>query len=68
MCSPYGSIDVVVLWFQVSITFVCRFLYGDSTTFFALIGISLASGTGILTKDDELEGVCWEIRVRRHIF
>ena len=37
---------------------------GDSAPFFALVGISLASGTGILTKDDELEGVCWEIRVR----
>lgn len=36
---------------------------GDSAPFFALVGISLASGTGILTKDDELEGVCWEIRV-----
>lgn len=35
---------------------------GDSAPFFALVGISLASGTGILTKDDELEGVCWEIR------
>lgn len=36
---------------------------GDSAPFFALVGISLASGTGILTKEDELEGVCWEIRV-----
>ncbi|XP_014233958.1 serine/threonine-protein kinase PINK1, mitochondrial [Trichogramma pretiosum] len=35
---------------------------GDSAPFFALVGISLASGTGILTKEDELEGVCWEIR------
>lgn len=41
-----------------------RFLFGDSTPLFALIGVCLASGTGILTKDDELEGVCWEIRVR----
>ncbi|XP_047101200.1 serine/threonine-protein kinase Pink1, mitochondrial [Schistocerca piceifrons] len=39
-----------------------RLLYGDSAPFFALVGVSLASGTGILTKDDELEGVCWEIR------
>ncbi|KAJ8977930.1 hypothetical protein NQ317_002904 [Molorchus minor] len=37
-------------------------LYGDSGPFFALVGVSLASGTGILTKEDELEGVCWEIR------
>ncbi|XP_014209707.1 serine/threonine-protein kinase PINK1, mitochondrial [Copidosoma floridanum] len=40
-----------------------RLLFGgDSAPFFALVGVSLASGTGILTKDDELEGVCWEIR------
>lgn len=30
--------------------------------FFSLVGCSLASGAGVLTKDDELEGVCWEIR------
>lgn len=41
-----------------------RFLFGDSAPLFALIGVCLASGTGILTKDDELEGVCWEIRVQ----
>lgn len=40
-----------------------RLLFGDSAPFFALVGVSLASGTGILTKDDELEGVCWEIKV-----
>lgn len=40
-----------------------RLLFGDSAPFFALVGVSLASGTGILTKDDELEGVCCEIRV-----
>lgn len=40
-----------------------RLVFGDSAPFFALVGVSLASGTGILTKDDELEGVCWEIRV-----
>ncbi|CAH0557225.1 unnamed protein product [Brassicogethes aeneus] len=39
-----------------------RILYGDSGPFFALVGVSLASGTGILTREDELEGVCWEIR------
>jgi len=40
-----------------------KLVFGDSAPFFALVGVSLASGTGILTKDDELEGVCWEIRV-----
>nr|CAD7441642.1 unnamed protein product [Timema bartmani] len=39
-----------------------RILFGDSAPFFALVGVSLASGTGLLTKDDELEGICWEIR------
>lgn len=39
-----------------------RLVFGDSAPFFALVGVSLASGTGILTKDDELEGVCYEIR------
>ncbi|XP_076233433.1 PTEN-induced putative kinase 1 [Calliopsis andreniformis] len=39
-----------------------RLAFGDSAPFFALVGVSLASGTGILTKEDELEGVCWEIR------
>ncbi|KAG4076149.1 hypothetical protein HA402_011495 [Bradysia odoriphaga] len=39
-----------------------KFLYGDSTPLFALIGVSLATGSGILTRDDELEGVCYEIR------
>ncbi|XP_011633507.2 serine/threonine-protein kinase PINK1, mitochondrial [Pogonomyrmex barbatus] len=39
-----------------------RLVFGDSAPFFALVGTSLASGTGILTKDDELEGVCWEIQ------
>ncbi|XP_036339084.1 serine/threonine-protein kinase PINK1, mitochondrial [Rhagoletis pomonella] len=39
-----------------------KLFYGDSAPFFALVGVSLASGAGVLTKDDELEGVCWEIR------
>lgn len=39
-----------------------RLVFGDSGPFLALVGVSLASGTGILTKEDELEGVCWEIR------
>lgn len=41
-----------------------RLLFGgNSAPFFALVGISLASGTGVLSKEDEVEGVCWEIRV-----
>ncbi|EDV34640.1 uncharacterized protein Dana_GF21424, isoform B [Drosophila ananassae] len=39
-----------------------KLFFGDSAPFFALIGVSLASGAGVLSKEDELEGVCWEIR------
>ncbi|XP_034656407.1 uncharacterized protein LOC117893703 isoform X2 [Drosophila subobscura] len=39
-----------------------KLFYGDSAPFFALIGVSLATGSGVLSKEDELEGVCWEIR------
>lgn len=38
-------------------------MFGDSVPFFAFVGVTLASGTGIITKEEELEGVCWEIRV-----
>jgi PTEN induced putative kinase 1 len=41
-----------------------QLLFGDSRPFFALVGVSIASGAGIITKDDQLEAVCWEIRVR----
>jgi hypothetical protein len=42
--------------------FLNRFAIGDSLPFFSLVGCSLASGNGLLTKEDELEGICWEIR------
>jgi PTEN induced putative kinase 1 len=35
---------------------------GQSAPFLALLGVSLASGTGIVTKEDEVECVCSEIR------
>lgn len=40
-----------------------QLMYGNSRPFFALVGMSLASGNGLLTNDNQLEGVCWEIRV-----
>lgn len=40
-----------------------QLMYGNSRPFFALVGMSLASGNGMLTSDNQLEGVCWEIRV-----
>lgn len=35
---------------------------GNSAPFFALVGVSLASGSGIITKEDEIECVCSEVR------
>lgn len=35
---------------------------GNATPFLALVGVSLASGTGIITKEDEVECVCREVR------
>lgn len=40
-----------------------QLMFGNSRPFFALVGMSLASGNGMLTNDKQLEGVCWEIRV-----
>lgn len=39
-----------------------RFAFGDSLPFFSLVGCSLASGNGFITKEDELESICCEIR------
>ncbi|KAL0277022.1 UNVERIFIED_CONTAM: hypothetical protein PYX00_004451 [Menopon gallinae] len=39
-----------------------RLFHGDSAPFFSLVGVSLASGGGLLTKDDESEGICREVR------
>ncbi|XP_023345102.1 serine/threonine-protein kinase PINK1, mitochondrial [Eurytemora carolleeae] len=36
---------------------------GNPAPFFALVGVALASGSGIITKEDEVEGVCQEIRL-----
>eukprot|EP00090_Calanus_glacialis_P017368 TRINITY_DN27057_c0_g1_i5.p1 TRINITY_DN27057_c0_g1~~TRINITY_DN27057_c0_g1_i5.p1 ORF type:complete len:416 (+),score=147.86 TRINITY_DN27057_c0_g1_i5:140-1387(+) len=35
---------------------------GNSAPFLALVGVSLASGSGIITKEDEIESICYEIR------
>ncbi|CAL8147778.1 unnamed protein product [Orchesella dallaii] len=40
-----------------------RLMYGDSRPFFALVGVSLAAGTGgMLTQESEFDNLCWEIR------
>lgn len=36
--------------------------HGNSAPFLALLGVSLASGSGLITKEDELECVCKEVR------
>lgn len=41
-----------------------RLTFGDSLPFLSLVAVNLASGNGVLTKEDELEGLCWEIRVK----
>ena len=35
---------------------------GNSAPFLALLGVSLASGSGIISKELEVEQICWEIR------
>lgn len=35
---------------------------GNSAPFLSLLGVSLASGSGIVTKEDEIESICFEIR------
>ena len=40
-----------------------RLLFGNSAPFLAFVGVSLASGNGIITEEDELEAACWKIRV-----
>lgn len=44
-----------------------RLLFGNSAPFLAFVGINLASGTSIVTEEEELEAACWGIRVC-HIF
>ncbi|XP_050442704.1 serine/threonine-protein kinase Pink1, mitochondrial [Adelges cooleyi] len=39
-----------------------QLMFGNSRPFFALVGMSLASGNGVITNDNQLDGVCWEIR------
>lgn len=40
-----------------------RLLYGNAAPFLAFVGVNLASGTSIITEEDELEAACWGIRV-----
>lgn len=40
-----------------------RLLFGNAAPFLAFVGVNLASGTSIITEEDELEAACWGIRV-----
>ena len=42
---------------------VFQLCLGNSAPFLALVGVSLASGSGLITKEDELECVCREVRL-----
>ena len=35
---------------------------GNSAPFLSLLGVSLASGSGLIAKEVEIESVCYEIR------
>lgn len=39
-----------------------RLLFGNGAPFLAFVGVNLASGTSIVTEEDELEAACWGIR------
>ncbi|XP_034237683.1 serine/threonine-protein kinase PINK1, mitochondrial [Thrips palmi] len=39
-----------------------RLLFGNAAPFLAFVGVNLASGTSIITEEDELEAACWGIR------
>ena len=41
--------------------FLFQLCLGNSAPFLALVGVSLASGSGLITKEDELECVCREV-------
>lgn len=46
-----------------------RMLFGGNPSqFFALVGTSLATENGVINKEVEFEGMCWEIRVSVAVF
>ena len=57
------------LWSEVKRRATKRIIFGETATFFALVGVTLSdSEQGILTKSDEVEALCGNIRVSIFIF
>ena len=58
------------LWSEVKKRTTKRLIYGESAPYFALVGVTLVSGSqqGILTKNDEVEALCGNIRVSIIVF
>jgi len=52
------------LWSEARRRATKRLVYGESAPFFALVGVTLVSGSqqGLVTKEDELEALCCDIR------
>ncbi|KAK7073377.1 Protein tyrosine kinase [Halocaridina rubra] len=52
------------LWAEAKSKTTKRLVFGESAPYFALVGVTLVSGSqqGLVTKDDELESLCCNIR------
>jgi len=52
------------LWSEARRRATKRLVYGETAPFFALVGVTLVSGSqqGLVTKEDELEALCCDIR------
>jgi hypothetical protein len=48
--------------------FLFQLVLGNSVPFLALVGVSLASGSGLITKEDELECVVREVKNVKSFF
>lgn len=57
------------LWTEARRRATKRLVFGESAPFFALVGVTLVSGSqqGLVTKEDELEALCCNVRVSIHL-
>lgn len=53
------------LWAEAKRRTTKRLVFGESAPYFALVGVTLVSGSqqGLITKEDEFEALCCNIRV-----
>lgn len=58
------------LWAEARRRATKRLVFGESAPYFALVGVTLVSGSqqGLVTKEDELESLCGNIRVSTILF